>query len=160
MRGLLKIETYRKLIWNAPEKELGRYRQDIGPIRWFILVWVGMVSLLGSAQMLLGEYIWLPFGGGLLLVNSMPGAPAQSPGQAPPQVEKTFTSPLRLGHISYPLDVIGVLLLAIQLCLHWLCLSSRLPRRWYWCYFLLQGACVLTLSFIWSDMIIALGFYL
>ena len=45
MRGLLNIETYRKLIWDTPEKELSRYRQEIGPIRWFILVWVGIVSL-------------------------------------------------------------------------------------------------------------------
>src|SRR5215472_74487 len=103
MRGLLKIETYRKLIWNAPEKKLSRYRQDIGPIRWFILVWVGMVSLWGSAQLLLGDYIMLPFGGGILLFSSKLMAPLPSPGQAPPLVEKTLSYPLRLDHISYPL---------------------------------------------------------
>lgn len=164
MRGLLNIETYRKLIQDTPEKELSRSRQDIGPIRWFILVWVGMVSLWGSAQLLLGDYMRLPFGGGVLFFSSRLLAPLPPPGQTspqvPPMVAKTLQYPLRLDHISYPLGVIGVLLLAVQLCLHWLCLSGRLPRRWSWYYFLLQGACVLTLSFMWSDMIIALGFYL
>jgi NarL family two-component system sensor histidine kinase YdfH len=160
MHGLLKIEHYRKIIWDTPEQDLSRYRRDIGPIRWFILVWVGMVSLWGSAQLLLGDYMRLPFGGGFLFFSSKLMATLPSPGQAPPLEENTLPYPLRLDHISYPLGVIGVLLLAVQLCLHWLCLSGRLPRRWSWCYFLLQGGCVLTLSFMWSDMIIALGFYL
>jgi NarL family two-component system sensor histidine kinase YdfH len=162
MRGLLNIETYRKLIWDTPEKELSHYRQAIGPIRWFILVWVGMVSLWGSAQLLLGDYMRFPFAGGFLIgfFSTKLMAPPPSPDQVSSLVKNTLPYSLRLDHISYPLGVIGVLLLAIQLCLHWLCLSGRLPRRWAWCYFLLQGGCVLTLSFMWSDMIIALGFYL
>ena len=162
MRGLLNIETYRKLIWDTPKKEPGRYRQDIGPIRWFILVWVGMVSLWGSAQLLLGNYVRFPFAGGFLIgfFSSRFMAPPPSPDQVSSLVKNTLPYSLQLDHTSYPLGVIGVLLLAIQLCLHWLCLSGRLPRRWYWCYFLLQGGCVLTLSFMWSDMIISLGFYL
>jgi len=47
-----------------------------------------------------------------------------------------------------------------QFFLHWICLSGKLQRRWYWLYFLFQGVFVLTISFIWSDPIIALGLYL
>ena len=116
MRGLLKIEHYRKIIWDTPEQDLSRYRRDIGPIRWFILVWVGMVSLWGSAQLLLGDYMRLPFGGGFLFFSSKLMATLPSPGQAPPLEENTLPYPLRLDHISYPLGVIGVLLLAVPRC--------------------------------------------
>ncbi|HEY7417998.1 MAG TPA: sensor histidine kinase [Ktedonobacteraceae bacterium] len=48
----------------------------------------------------------------------------------------------------------------VQFCLHWVILSGKWRQHWYWFYFLLQGVCVLIVSFIWSDMIITLGFYL
>ncbi|HEV2580866.1 MAG TPA: sensor histidine kinase [Ktedonobacteraceae bacterium] len=67
---------------------------------------------------------------------------------------------LPIDPVSYPLGVICVLLMTLQFCLHWICLSGKLQQRWYWFYFLLQGVCVLIISFIWPDTILALGLYL
>jgi NarL family two-component system sensor histidine kinase YdfH len=44
--------------------------------------------------------------------------------------------------------------------LHWLCLSGKVRRSWFWGYFLLQGCCVLGLSLIWADPIIMMGLYM
>jgi hypothetical protein len=158
MHNLLNIETYRKTIWDTPEKELSYARQDRRSMRWFILLWVGAVSLWGSTQLLLDNYVRLPFGGFIVIIGWMnwyASSPlhtqlSRSPDQAPP----LFV------HTSYPISVIGVIVMVVQFCLHWICLSGRSRRHWSWLYFLLQGACVLAISLIWSDAIIVLGFYL
>lgn len=153
MYGLLNIETYRKFTWGSPEKDLKGMRS----MRWFIFLWVSAVSLWGSAQLLMEGSMRLPFGEFIVIMGRVRWqAPIskflqsqQLPDHVPP-----------LDQISFPLSVICVILMAIHLCLHWICLSGRITRHWYWLYFLLQGVCVLTISFIWSDTIITLGFYL
>ena len=162
MHRLLKGEKDRETIWDTTEKERSRSRQDIGPIRWFILFWVGIVSLWGSAQLLLGNYVRLPFGGFVIIMGFVSwhapfsntiGPPLESD-QAPPLPDHIYHP------LDYPLGVIVVLIMAVHICLHWICLSGRVQRRWYWLYFLIQGVCVLTISFLWSDMTITLGLYL
>jgi NarL family two-component system sensor histidine kinase YdfH len=191
MHRLLNTETYRKFIWDTTEKDLNLYKRDIRPIRWFILFWVGIVSFWGSAQLLLGDYARLPFGGFIIIISwmswyphlSKPLPPPLSSGEAPAPSTGVLVGPpssnmpplpssgealqahdvqytLRFDQAYYPLNVIWVGLMAVQLCLHWFCLSGKLQRRWYGVYFLLQGICVLICSLIWSDTIIALGLYL
>jgi NarL family two-component system sensor histidine kinase YdfH len=193
MHRLLNTETYRKIIWDSTEKDLNLSTRDIRPIRWFILFWVGIVSLWGSAQLLLGDYVKFPFGGFIIIISWMSWhppfskfmPPPLSAGEAPAPSTGVMVNPsssnmplppsageapafqaidalytLRLDQAYYPLNVIWVGLMALQLCLHWFCLSGKLQRRWYGIYFLLQGICVLISSLIWSDTIIALGLYL
>ncbi|WP_201394769.1 sensor histidine kinase [Ktedonobacter sp. SOSP1-52] len=68
--------------------------------------------------------------------------------------------PPRFEHLSAPLNVIFLLLIVLHFLLHYLCLSGRFPQRWSWLYFLFQAGCVFTLSLMWSDLIITLGFSL
>jgi two-component system, NarL family, sensor histidine kinase YdfH len=169
MRKLLNIEQYRKNIWDTTERDPNHYKRDIRPIRWFILFWVGIVALWGSAQLLLGSYVRLPIGGFIFIISlirwhapfsRLLAPPTHSPKEVPPVDINDLQYTLRSVHVYYPLDVMCVLLIIVQFCLHWICLSGRLRQRWYWFYFLLQGMCVLTISFIWSDTIIAFGLYL
>jgi NarL family two-component system sensor histidine kinase YdfH len=174
--------TYRKYIWDTTEKDQNHYQRDIRPIRWFILFWVGIVYLWGSTQLLIGNYWSLPFGGVLIAISwirwhaplvhpssslDLPDTPLAHP--LPPLHSPEKAALLRgnhlqyilgFNHINYPLDVTCAIVMAVQFCLHWTCLSGKLQRRWYWLYFLLQGVCVLYISFIWSDTIITLGLYL
>jgi NarL family two-component system sensor histidine kinase YdfH len=167
MRNWLNTPS-RTFIWNTTEKELNHYQRDIRPIRWFILFWIGIVYLWGSAQLLLGDYLRLPFGSFQILIGWMNlHAPFSKPMPPPQSLEKTslFTQrhlPYTPGfdHVYYPLDVSCAVVMVVQFCLHWICLSGRLQQRWYWLYFLLQGACALAISLIWSDTIITLGLYL
>lgn len=165
MHGLLNVEKYRKIIWDTTAKDLNLDKRDIRPIRWFILFWIGIVSLWGSAQLLLGDYLRLPFGGVIFIITGYSPVsrftpPPLSPGKPPPLVDNHFLHKLRFDYGYYPLNMFCILLMVVQICLHWICLSGKLQQRWYWFYFLLQGACVLTVSFIWSDTIITLGLYL
>jgi NarL family two-component system sensor histidine kinase YdfH len=164
MGSLLNSEKFREIIWDTTEKDLNLYKRDIRPIRWFILFWVGIVYLWGCAQLLLGDYLRLPLGGFLFIIVSwkLPMLPPPLPDGQPITRLNTITNhtyhPL---NVLYPsLNVLCIVLMITQFCLHWICLSGRLQRRWYWFYFLLQGVCVLTISFIWSDTTITLGLYL
>src|SRR5215471_7116852 len=168
-RKLLNIEKYRKIIWDSTENDLSHYKRDIRPIRWFILFWVGIVSFWGSAQLLLRDYARLPFGGFIIIIGGISSWNPSFPILNPPLPSSLKASALqandalytlRFDQAYYPLNVIWVGLMAVQLCLHWFCLSGKLQRRWYGVYFLLQGICVLISSLIWSDTIIALGLYL
>src|SRR5258707_771391 len=94
MHTLLKRTKDRESIWNTTQKELSPSGQDIGPTRWFILFWVSIVSLWGSAQMLLGENIRLPLGGFMLFIGlrkwdamfALPGGPPLSKEIEPPPI--------------------------------------------------------------------------
>jgi two-component system, NarL family, sensor histidine kinase YdfH len=152
--GLLTLERYRKLIWNTPETDLSHNRQGSRPIRWFILCWVGMVFLWGCAQLLLGD---------LLFIQITSDASSSRLNQV--HLLWDHIPVLRdhipvFNQIALSLKLMCVALLVVQFCLHWMCLSGKGWRRWYWCSFLLQGVCVLTMSFIWADPIIAFGLYL
>jgi NarL family two-component system sensor histidine kinase YdfH len=156
MNKLLNIRKYWEMIWNSEEKDanlkdLHLYKRDIRPIRWFILFWASMVYLWGCTQLLLGSYMRLPLGSAALIFIQ----PAQ-------KLNTQLSQPIhaKLMYAYQNPDLLGVMLMILQFCLHWICLSGKLQRNWYWLYFLLQGLCTLALSFIWSDMIITLGLYL
>ncbi len=119
--------------------------QGMRPIRWFILCWVGMVFLWGCAQLLLGDLLFIQLR-------------RDKPSSRFDQVYLLRDHIPILNQIALSLKLMCVALLIVQFCLHWMCLSSKVRRRWY--SFLLQGACVLTMSFIWADPIIAFGLYL
>lgn len=170
MSRLLNSKKYRKSYLDSDEQTLSRYRPDMRPLRWFILFWIGMVSLWGCAQMLMGNYLRLPLGSFFIAIGatrsaihitsrsffSNPALPP-SPFSQSPLPGDSF---LPFNQIYPPLKGICIALMLIQFCLHWIYLSGRWRQNWYQFYFLLQGVCVLIISFIWSDTIIALGFYL
>lgn len=159
MGRVLTLETYRKFIWDLSETDLSHNRREMRPLRWFLLVWIGMVFLWGCAQLLLGN------GGPQLFVGDFsvavqiadPHLPSSKPYPVPLAQEHSFAPFLQ---ITFPLNLICVALLMVQFGLHWLCLSGKIRRRWSWGYFLLQGISALLISFIWADPLIALGLYL
>ena len=133
MGSLLNSEKFREIIWDTTEKDLNLYKRDIRPIRWFILFWVGIVYLWGCAQLLLGDYLRLPLGGFLFIIVSWkfpswePIPPPPPPGREPITRFNTITN-----HIYHPLNalypslnVICIVLMTTQFCLHWICLSGR-----------------------------------
>ena len=156
MGGSLTFETYRKFMRVTPETDVSRSRQDMRPIRWFILFWMSMVFLWGGAQLFLGNALKLPIGDLNIIITFAQNAPSLMPGLAPHVRSYSST----LDQIALPLKLLCLSLLLVQFVLHWLCLSGKVQRPWYWGYFLLQGCCVLVVSFIWADPIIALGLYL
>jgi NarL family two-component system sensor histidine kinase YdfH len=170
MRRLLNNKKNRKAYLNTGEQALSHYRPDMRPLRWFILFWVGIVSLWECAQLLMGDYVQLPVGGVFISVGIFHGAGnktsrstflgfAQSPSSFNQALLRRGVFPL-FHQIDTPLKVIFIACMMVQFCLHWMYLSGRWRQRWYWLYFLLQGVCVLIMSLIWSDTIITLGFYL
>lgn len=160
----------RKTHLNTDEQVLSRYRPDIRPLRWFILFWVGIVSLWECAPLLIGDYVQLPIGSFFAIIGvfrgigntasrSTPSKVVQSSSQVNQALLQRRLFPL-FHQIDTPLKGIFIAFMMGQIFLHWIFLSGKWRQRWYWLYFLLQGVCVLIVSLIWSDTIITLGFYL
>jgi NarL family two-component system sensor histidine kinase YdfH len=156
MGGLFTLETYRKFIRITPETDLSHHRQDMRPIRWFILFWMSMVFLWGCAQLFLGNALKLPIGDLNIIITFARNAPLPQPGPAPHL--RNYLSALNQTALPWKLTCLALSFALFGL--HWLCLSGKVRQPWYWSYFLLQSFCVLAISFIWADPIIALGLYL
>ena len=170
MRRLLNNKKSRKTYLNTDEQVLSHYRPDIRPLRWFILFWIGIVSLWECAQLLMGDYVQLPIGSFFAIIGvfhgienttsrSTPSKFVQSSSQVNQALLQRRLFPL-FHQIDTPLKMFFIACMMVQFCLHWMYLSGKWRQRWYWLYFLLQGICVLIVSLIWSDTIITLGFYL
>jgi two-component system, NarL family, sensor histidine kinase YdfH len=171
MRRLLNNKKSKKAYLNTNEQAFNHYRPDIRPLRWFILFWIGIVYLWGCAQLLMGDYVRLPIGNFFIAIGATSRAGSITGESTFSKFMRSSSSfnrmplpgdlfPLSFNQIDPPLKAIFVALIIVQFCLHWMFLAGRWRQRWYWLYFLLQGACVLVVSLIWSDTIISLGFYL
>ena len=102
-------------------------------LRWFLLLWVGMAV----AAWLVGNV----FLGGLHSLT--PGKPV------------AVRSPLPLS-----LMLLFLLLVALYSFLLWVGLSDRVPSRFFWLYFLVQGLLVFTMQFVGGPLNLTLNFYL
>lgn len=114
------------------------------PLRWFLLLWIAMAVV-----------------GALLGSNMQEDSTFGSSPSGPPHTNISSGVYVVLNH-TLPLSstLIFLLLAALYSVLLWSGLSQRVPPRFSWLYFLLQGLLVAIMQWMLEEPYLALNFYL
>ena len=123
------------------------------PLRWFLLLWVGMAvagSLLGS-----NAQTTIPSG---LYVVAFPPPPAASINLPP--LKQWQGVLLVKPTLPFSLTLLFLLLVALYSVLLWRGLSGRVSPRFFWLYFLFQGLLVLAMHLVVEQPNLTINFYL
>jgi two-component system, NarL family, sensor histidine kinase YdfH len=122
-------------------------RHKIGPLGWFLLVWVSLVYFWGLL------YMWgFSFGWEFL------GAPLKK--MCATQGCRLPLGPQLLLGLLPPSSVTFTMLVLLYGVLLWAGLSGKVWRRWQWLYFLLQGGLVIVVGLVLRQETVILSLFL